>query len=301
MPPNYNTVYDVFISYRRTTGEMGMFPLFVRDRLEKAGYKAFLDLEDLGGGKFNERLITVIENSPHFISVLTKDSLNRCVNEDDWVRKEIACALSNGKNIVPLMEEGFNFPETLPEDIDDIRNYNGIRVPVMKEYLGAMIDKLAERLTLDGKRGNVNPLPQTFENTGNKNLLYQTPENPDNETCLAYTDVSPKFLYKGAGKHPNEIGVNIPYGARFTIGRFDTFIGTKQSDFEFEPKTKAVSRRHAVIERKTDNGCYYITDLNSSAGTFVNGNKLIPDKPFKLENGFNVSFGHLGADYVWEG
>ena len=45
----------------------------------------------------------------------------------------------------------------------------------------------------------------------------------------------------------------------FTIGRFDANIGKKQSSFEFDKKTRAVSRRHAVIERDTDG--YKIIDL----------------------------------------
>lgn len=106
------------------------------------------------------------------------------------------------------------------------------------------------------------------------------------------------FRYVGNGGHPNAIDVNIGVNEVFTIGRFDVSVGNKQCDFEFDKKTKAVTRRHAALECG-ENG-YSITDLSSSAGTFINGQKLPPNAPFKLESGSRVSFGHSGADYVWE-
>jgi len=59
-----------------------------------------------------------------------------------------------------------------------------------------------------------------------------------------------------------------------------------------------VSRRHAALERNAD--IYSIIDLSSSAGTYINGHKLPPNTPFELVNGYRVSFGNCGADYVWE-
>jgi len=97
---------------------------------------------------------------------------------------------------------------------------------------------------------------------------------------------------------PQTIEITIDEGSIFTIGRFDASVGKKQSSFEFDKKTKAVSRRHAVIER--EGAAYKITDLSSSAGTFVNDKKLPPNTPHELAAGSKVSFGNLGADYVWE-
>ena len=104
--------------------------------------------------------------------------------------------------------------------------------------------------------------------------------------------------YVGNADFPEFIQVEIEQGGVFTIGRFNSSIGKKQSDFEFDKKTKAVSRRHAVIERASD--VYKIVDLSSSAGTFLNSQRLPPNTPCELEVGARVSFGNLGADYVWE-
>ena len=97
---------------------------------------------------------------------------------------------------------------------------------------------------------------------------------------------------------PQIIDIRIEVGGIFTVGRFDTAIGRQQSSFEFDKNTKAVSRRHAAIERQQEG--YSIIDLSSSAGTFLNGQKLPPNTPCELEPGSHVSFGNAGVDYVWE-
>ena len=84
---------------------------------------------------------------------------------------------------------------------------------------------------------------------------------------------------------------------RFTIGRFDINVGRRQSDFEFAENTKGVSRHHAIIERRGE--IYFITDLNSSAGTVVNGIILRANQTAELTNNCHVSFGYDGADYIW--
>ena len=93
--------------------------------------------------------------------------------------------------------------------------------------------------------------------------------------------------------------MSIEPGQNFTIGRFDVTVGHRQSDFEFDKRTKAVSRHHAAIERDIS-GRYSVVDLASSAGTFVNGERLSPNVPRILERGVRVSFGTGGADYIWE-
>ena len=97
---------------------------------------------------------------------------------------------------------------------------------------------------------------------------------------------------------PMQIPVRIGLGERFSIGRFDAIVGMKQSDFEFGKNTKAVSRHHAIIERYNDG--YYITDIGSTAGTYVNDNRIIPRRPSHISEGDSISFGNAGADYTWE-
>ena len=88
-------------------------------------------------------------------------------------------------------------------------------------------------------------------------------------------------------------------GVSFTIGRFDVSVGRKQCDFEFSKETKAVSRRHASIEH-TFQG-YVVKDLDSRAGTYINGRRIMPGEHCPIKNGDQISFGNAGAEYVFEG
>ena len=130
--------YDIFISYRRDTGSDTAKHL--RDILTAKGYSVFFDTDSLRSGTFNDKLINVINDCKDFILILSPHSLDRCVNEDDWVRKEISCALQAGKNIVPVMSNQFNFPDELPPDIDEVRWKNAVTVNI--EYFDAVVDKL---------------------------------------------------------------------------------------------------------------------------------------------------------------
>ena len=111
--------YDIFISYRRDGGAETAKHL--RDILTAKGYSVFFDTDSLRNGAFNQELINVIRNCKDFILILSPNALDRCVNDGDWVRQEIACALESDKNIVPVMHKNFRFPEKLPDDIDNVR------------------------------------------------------------------------------------------------------------------------------------------------------------------------------------
>lgn len=130
--------FDVFISYRRNGGEYTA--KILRDRLSELGYAVFFDVESLRSGDFNTKLYSVIEECRDFILILSPGTLDRCQNEDDWVRREVEYALERGKNIVPVMLRGFEFPETLPPSIQQLRFKNGIQANT--EFFEAFIQKL---------------------------------------------------------------------------------------------------------------------------------------------------------------
>jgi len=125
-----------------------------------------------------------------------------------------------------------------------------------------------------------------------------SPDPIDITQCVSTELSGARLRLIGSAFMPQIINVRITDGEFFTVGRFDAAVGRKQSSFEFDKKSKAISRRHAVIERHA--GGYNIIDLSSSAGTFLNGDKLPPNAPCGLINGSRVSFGNAGADYIWE-
>ena len=50
-----------------------------------------------------------------------------------------------------------------------------------------------------------------------------------------------------------------------------------------------VSRKHAKIYKEKDT--WFIKDLNSKNGTFVNGTRIASERPFSLNDGYEIGFG----------
>ena len=110
---------EVFISYRRKGADKDA--LLLKMALEQRGYTVFYDLESISKGYFNEQILKNIEECTDFLVMLPPGGLDRCNNEEDWVRKEIVHARKCNKNIIPIMLDGFAFPENLPEEINFLR------------------------------------------------------------------------------------------------------------------------------------------------------------------------------------
>ena len=135
--------HKIFISYRRDGGDITA--KLICEALKHRGYDTFYDYDALKGGVFDAQIRQEIINCTDMVLVLPQNALDRCVNDDDWVRQEVALALEKGKNIVPVMLRGFEFPEVLPEDIDKVRYYNGVRFYM--EFFDAVIDKIEEKFS----------------------------------------------------------------------------------------------------------------------------------------------------------
>jgi hypothetical protein len=71
-----------------------------------------------------------------------------------------------------------------------------------------------------------------------------------------------------------------------TIGRDES------NNMVLEDKRKSVSRKHAEI--RLDEGIYFLVDLGSRNGTFINNYKVNPNHPYALEHGSEIAIG----DYV---
>ena len=136
--------HDIFISYRRETGSQTARLLC--SELMKRGYSAFLDVEDLKGGHFDEALLQHIESARHFVAVLSSGCLDRCSKEGDWLGREIGHALETQRNVVPMLMPGFSFPatETLPEAIRGIARHSG--VVYSHEHFSATMAQLCDFL-----------------------------------------------------------------------------------------------------------------------------------------------------------
>lgn len=59
----------------------------------------------------------------------------------------------------------------------------------------------------------------------------------------------------------------------------------------YDARDKGVSRRHAVLIRYR--GMIHILDLNSVNGTFLNGERILPEVPYALNGGDQVMLANL--------
>lgn len=79
------------------------------------------------------------------------------------------------------------------------------------------------------------------------------------------------------------------------IGRIvDENPDTSEVDVDLTPNgglDKGVSRRHAMIAWR--DGALHIIDNNSANGTYLNGQRLIPQQPRILRDGDDIRLGHL--------
>lgn len=139
--------YDIFISYRRSSYDTANL---IATRLKSAGYSVFFDMEALRSGKFNEQLFEVIDNCKDFVLILPPNALDRCVNEDDWVRLEVCRAMSKDKNIVPVMLNGFTWPNPMPLGMEELCNYQALTAS-STEYFDMAMERLQQKY-LQSKR-----------------------------------------------------------------------------------------------------------------------------------------------------
>ena len=145
---------DAFISYRRDCGYA--VAQLIRGGLKEQGIYCYLDLEEDRSGHFDESILNAIKDSENFILILTKGTLERCINEGDWVRREIAEAVSLGKKIIPILYPDFEWPKELnekfPKEILLLENLQG--VVLSKEYLPATITKIISYMSNVKRGGN---------------------------------------------------------------------------------------------------------------------------------------------------
>ncbi|MDE6027182.1 MAG: SUMF1/EgtB/PvdO family nonheme iron enzyme, partial [Muribaculaceae bacterium] len=139
--------YDIFISYRRDGG--AQYARILQLMLIQRGYKVFLDYDELTDGVFSEKIISAIKDAPVFMLVLSKGSMARCVNEGDWVRREMSTAIEQHKHIVPVNpDNGFDgFPDDMPDEIKKAFGSFQYSEISFGQALGATIDlMIANRL-----------------------------------------------------------------------------------------------------------------------------------------------------------
>src|SRR5262245_32651949 len=135
----------VFLSYRRSNIA---WALAIYQNLTHHRFDVFFDYQSIDSGDFESVILENIRARAHFLVVLTPSALERCEEPDDWLRREIEIAIDAGRNIVPLMLEGFNFDtpsiaKHLTGKMALLRRYSGLNIPA--DYFDAAMDRLRDR------------------------------------------------------------------------------------------------------------------------------------------------------------
>ena len=121
--------YDIFISYRRkeNSGRSNV-PMARSFKLEfgRRGYKVFFDYSECTDNYFAETILPAIRTSNYFVLVLTADCMARCVNEGDWVRREIEEALKYNIKIIPITPD--NECASWPNLPDALNKLDGLQI-----------------------------------------------------------------------------------------------------------------------------------------------------------------------------
>jgi len=141
------TIYDIFISYRRDGG--GATAGRINDMLTNDGYSVSYDVDTLREGRFDDQLLTRIEQCQDFILVVDKNCFARTIDaatdpKEDWLWQELSYALKLKKNVIPVLLAGADFPKRLPENIDSVRFHNGPKC--VHEYFDSFFEKLKGQL-----------------------------------------------------------------------------------------------------------------------------------------------------------
>lgn len=147
--PTHKRGYDVFISYRRANGSQ--LASLLKVHLHLRGLSVFLDVEELGSGKFDEAILSTISQSSNMLLVLSPGALDRClgdVNMHDWIHREVVCALEHKVQMIPILGVEFQWPKKseLPEDLQQVCTLNG--VSWSHEYQDACVEKIISFLYL---------------------------------------------------------------------------------------------------------------------------------------------------------
>jgi hypothetical protein len=188
------------------------------------------------------------------------------------------------------------------------------------DFAVSQLRKLCKQRGFDWDRMAESDRESFLDNLIRETELYATQAGPPSIvpvlpcSCCG-RDVTPSDLYRiYFGERPPSVEVAIgklilmdmdisaqfplPADNEITIGRVDPHRGIRPDiDLsKFDPASR-ISRRHARITSR--GGQFYVEDLGSANGTFVNGRtRLKPQEPYPLVNGDVIKFGETTLKFA---
>jgi formylglycine-generating enzyme required for sulfatase activity len=119
----------IFISYRRAAAAGQAGRLYDRLRGAFGERNVFMDVDNIPAGEtFESFILSQIERCDVFLVVLSQGTLDRVHSPTDWVRREVAYALTQPHvRVIPILVDGFPMPDpdSLPDDMRGLTGLNG--------------------------------------------------------------------------------------------------------------------------------------------------------------------------------
>jgi hypothetical protein len=128
----------IFLSYRKSDSPEAAFLIAAYLKDVYGTRNVFID-ENLRGGqnfarelekKLDECRVLLAIIGPHWLSAADEKGNKRLDDPDDWVRREIRCALDRGVDVIPILLNGTKVPpkSILPNDIVGLVDHQAINV-----------------------------------------------------------------------------------------------------------------------------------------------------------------------------
>ena len=139
----------IYICYRKFESEVPYISYnisrIIYNRLVGRGYDVFWDkmfnlpIPEEIRTEYLEACKNAIDQCTDFVVVCSKGSLDRCQDENDWVRKEITQAILQERHIIPVVSRDFKWPKQLPKEMEKLRSFSSFKAPA-NEFTHSGVD-----------------------------------------------------------------------------------------------------------------------------------------------------------------
>lgn len=177
------------------------------------------------------------------------------------------------ENIIALSEDMLSTTYDNVSDIERIKDKYGLTEQVARE----VEEDEEEEVTAIEANGEL-PFKENGKKEAEKNREPERPKEP------LYSEEKTTFL---GANDKNPILKDLSTGDVYEVTSNPFTIGKSQT-CSLVIADKVVSRHHAEVVQYGDK--YFIKDLSSTNGTFINGNKLMADTDVELKDGQEIIF-----------
>lgn len=186
------------------------------------------------------------------------------------------------ENIIALSEDMLSTTYDNVSDIERIKDKYGLTEQVAREIEEEEVEEVAT-----SEASGELPFKENEKREAEKNREPERPKEP------LYSEEKTTFL---GANDKNPILKNLSTGDVYEVTSNPFTIGKSQT-CNLVIADKVVSRHHAEVVQYGDK--YFIKDLSSTNGTFINGNKLMADTDVELKDGQEIIFAN--KKFVYHG